>query len=159
MSGPGGGIALVAHSGGPTPVINASLWGVVEEARNQRQIAKLYGARYGLDGVLREDFIDLFAQSAHTLEAIAAMPSSALGTSRLEAGRAEIEQVLRVFRTHDIRFLFYTGGNGSMGTALQIVEAARDCGQELRVIGIPKTIDNDLAETDHTPGYPTTARF
>src|ERR1022692_4035282 len=112
VSGPGGGIALVAHSGGPTPVINASLWGVVEEARNQRQIAKLYGARYGLDGVLREDFIDLFAQSAHTLEAIAAMPSSALGTSRLEAGRAEIEEVLRVFRTHDIRFLFYTGGNG-----------------------------------------------
>jgi 6-phosphofructokinase len=159
VSGPGGGIALVAHSGGPTPVINASLWGVVEEARKQRQIAKLYGARYGLDGVLREDFIDLFAQSAHTLEAIAAMPSSALGTSRLEAGRAEIEQVLRVFRTHDIRFLFYTGGNGSMGTALQIVEAARDCGQELGVIGIPKTIDNDLAETDHTPGYPTTARF
>lgn len=159
MSGPGGGIALVAHSGGPTPVINASLLGVVEEARKQHDIAKLYGAAYGLDGVLREDFIDLFAQSADTLQAIAAMPSSALGTSRLEVGHAEIEQVLRVFRAHDIRFLFYTGGNGSMGTASQIAEAARDSGYELRVIGIPKTIDNDLAETDHTPGYATTARF
>jgi ATP-dependent phosphofructokinase / diphosphate-dependent phosphofructokinase len=159
VSGSGGGIALVVHSGGPTPVINASLWGVVEEARKQRQIAKLYGAAYGLAGVLGEDFIDLFAQSADTLQAIAAMPSSALGTSRLEVGPTELERVLRIFRTHDIRFLFYTGGNGSMGTALQIVEAARDRGQELRVIGIPKTIDNDLAETDHTPGYPTTARF
>jgi len=159
VSASAGGIALVVHSGGPTPVINASLWGVVEEARRQREIAKLYGAAYGLEGVLRADFIDLFAQNADTLEAIAAMPSSALGTSRLEVGPAEIEQVLRVFRTHDIRILFYTGGNGSMCTAFEIVEAARDCGQELRVIGIPKTIDNDLAETDHTPGYPTTARF
>ncbi|MBZ5625693.1 MAG: diphosphate--fructose-6-phosphate 1-phosphotransferase [Acidobacteriia bacterium] len=159
MSGPGGGIALVAHSGGPTPVINASLLGVVEEARQHREIAKLYGVAFGLDGVLREDFIDLFAQRADTLQAVAAMPSSALGTSRLEVGPGGIEQVLRVFRAHDIRFLFYTGGNGSMGTASQIAEAARNSAYELRVIGIPKTIDNDLAETDHTPGYATTARF
>jgi 6-phosphofructokinase len=159
VSGSSGGIALVVHSGGPTPVINASLWGVVEEARKQREIAKLYGAAYGLDGVLREDFIDLFAQNSDTLQSIAATPSSALGTSRLEVGPAEIDRVLRVLCEHDIRFLFYTGGNGSMGTALQIAEAARDLPQELRVIGIPKTIDNDLAETDHTPGYPTTARF
>ena len=106
VSGSGGGNALVAHSGGPTPVINASLWGVVEQARKQPEIARLYGAAFGLDGVMRENFIDLFAQSAATLEAIAAMPSSALGTSRLEVGRPEIEQVLRVFRTRDIRYLF-----------------------------------------------------
>lgn len=140
-------------------MINASLAGLIEEARQHRQISRFYGAPFGLDGVLREEFLDLFAQSPATLEGIAAMPSSALGTSRLEAGPAEMEHVLEVFRKHDIRYLFYTGGNGSMGTALQMVEAARDRGYELCVIGVPKTIDNDLAETDHTPGYPTTARF
>ena len=159
MNRSGGSTALVAHSGGPTPVINASLLGVVEEARKQPEIARLYGAAFGIAGVLREEFFDLFAESPDTLQAIAGMPSSALGTSRLEVGPAEIEQVLRVFRAHEIRFLLYTGGNGSMGTASQIAEAARDSGYELRVIGIPKTIDNDLAETDHTPGYATTARF
>jgi 6-phosphofructokinase 1 len=140
-------------------VINASLLGVVEEARRQHGIARLYGAAFGIDGILREDFIDLFAQPAGTLQAIGAMPSSALGTSRREVGPAEIEQILRLFRAHDIRFFFYTGGNGSMGTASQIANAARDSGYELCVIGIPKTIDNDLVETDHTPGYATTARF
>jgi 6-phosphofructokinase 1 len=150
---------LLAHGGGPTPVINASLTGVVEETRRHGAFSKLWGAVYGLEGALRGDFIDLFAQSAATLEGIAAAPSSALGTSRVEIGDSGLEQLLDVFRTHNIRTFFYTGGNGSMGTALQIANAARACGYELQVIGIPKTIDNDLAETDHAPGYATTARF
>jgi 6-phosphofructokinase 1 len=154
-----GGIGLVVHGGGPTPVINASLVGAIEEAREHAEIAGLYGAAYGMDGVLREHFIDLFAESLETLRAIASTPSSALGTSRLEVGDAEIERALKIFRAHNVRYFFFTGGNGSMGTASQIARAAADSGYQLQVIGIPKTIDNDLAETDHTPGYPSTARF
>ena len=153
------GVALLAHGGGPTPVINASLAGVVEEARRQVSFPKLWGAVNGLEGALRGDFIDLFAQSARTLEGIAAAPSSALGTSRMAIDDCALEQLLDVFRRYNIRTFFYTGGNGSMGTALQIANAARVSGYELQVIGIPKTIDNDLAETDHAPGYATTARF
>jgi 6-phosphofructokinase len=147
---------LLVHSGGPTPVINASLAGVVEEARRQGAIGGLYGARFGLAGVMAEEFFDLFAQSDEAVDAIGRLPASALGTSRVEVGEREIAQVLRVCKARDIRCLFLTGGNGSMGTAAQIAKAAAGA---LQVIGIPKTIDNDLLETDHTPGYATTARF
>lgn len=150
---------MVAHSGGPTPVINASLVGLVEEGRKQQAISKLWGAAYGLSGILRGEFVDLFAQKPETLDLIAETPSSVLGTSRLEANDAVIERILQALRAHDVRYFFYTGGNGSMGTASQIARAAGDAGYELKVIGIPKTIDNDLMETDHTPGYATTARF
>jgi 6-phosphofructokinase len=152
-------IALVVHSGGPTPVINASLAGVVEEARRHPEIIRLYGAAFGLPGVLRQEFLDLSAQPEERMRAIAEAPSSALGTARLEVGEAEIEAILKVLRARGIDCLFYTGGNGSMGTAWQIAAAARAAGLDLQVIGIPKTIDNDLMETDHTPGYASTARF
>jgi 6-phosphofructokinase 1 len=159
IDSPIGGVALLAHGGGPTPVINASLAGVVQEARRLRAFPQLWGAVQGMDGVLCRDFIDLFAQSDDTLARIAATPSSALGTSRRSIDNAEIEDVLNVFRTCNIRTFFYTGGNGSMGTALQLANSAKARGYELQVIGIPKTIDNDLAETDHAPGYASTARF
>jgi 6-phosphofructokinase 1 len=152
-------VALVAHSGGPTPVINASLGGVIERARQHRRIGKLYGARFGIDGILREDFIDLFAQSERKLAAVSRAPSSALGTSRRRITQKDGERLLRVFRAHNVRQFFYTGGNGSMITACEIAELARQSGYELQVIGIPKTIDNDLAETDHSPGYASAARF
>jgi ATP-dependent phosphofructokinase / diphosphate-dependent phosphofructokinase len=147
---------LVIHGGGPSPVINASLAGVVDEARRHREVSAMYGAAFGLEGVLKEDFIDLYAQRPETIESIATMPSSALGTSRKDASDAEIDRVLRVCRAHDIAWLFITGGNGSMAMAERIGAAA---GQSLQVIGIPKTIDNDLMETDHSPGYATAARF
>lgn len=153
------GTAVVAQSGGPTPVINASLLGVIEEASNHSQISALYGARFGINGIIQEDFIDLFAQSRQTLEALKYTPSSALGTSRHEVQRTDLQRVLDVFRAHDVRHFFYNGGNGSMGTADEIARMARDCSYELNVIGIPKTIDNDLMLTDHTPGYPSTAHF
>jgi 6-phosphofructokinase len=151
--------ALVAHSGGPTPVINASLLGTVEEARRHPAISSLYGARFGIDGVLREDFADLFAQPPDLLQRIGHTPASALGSSRREVLPEDLSSVLQVFRRHNIRYFFYTGGNGSMGTALQIQQAAGRAGIPLTVIGIPKTIDNDLLLTDHTPGYASTARF
>jgi ATP-dependent phosphofructokinase / diphosphate-dependent phosphofructokinase len=153
------GRAVVAHSGGPTSVINSSLFGVIEEASEHPEIQDLYGARFGLSGVLGADFIDLLRQSRQTLEGIRQAPASALGTSRHEVREQDIEQVLRVFEEHNVRFFFYTGGNGSMGTAQQIYEAAKDKSYDLRVVGIPKTIDNDLMETDHTPGYAPAARF
>jgi 6-phosphofructokinase len=153
------GIAVVAHSGGPTPVINASLLGLVEEARKHSRIAGVWGARNGIDGMLREDFIDLYRQSEETLRAVASEPSSALGTSRREVTAAELERLVAILRARQVAYLFYTGGNGSMGTAAQIANLAAAAGSDLQVIGIPKTIDNDLMETDHTPGYPTTARF
>ena len=150
------GIGLVAHSGGPTPVINASLLGVLEEARRHPKIAGVWGARHGIDGILREDLIDLSGLSDETLQTIGRAPSSAIGTSRREVTAAELERLTGILRTRGIRYLFYTGGNGSMGTLGQIAKLA---GADLQTIGIPKTIDNDLAVTDHTPGYPTTARF
>lgn len=152
-------MALVAHSGGPTPVINASLLGLVEEARLHPEIKGLYGAKFGFSGILQENFVDLFAQPEATLRQVAAAPGSALGSSRYEVGSDDLLAILRVFEARDIRYFFYTGGNGSMGTALQLKEAAERTGFPVQIVGIPKTIDNDLMHTDHTPGYASTARF
>jgi 6-phosphofructokinase len=151
--------AVIAQSGGPTTVINASLLGVVEESRLHAEITSLYGARFGISGILSEDFIDLFRQPEEIVAAVAHAPSSALGSSRREVKARELERVLTVFRAHDVRYFFYTGGNGSMGTAHQLASLARDEGYEMQVIGVPKTIDNDIVGTDHTPGYASTGRF
>jgi len=151
--------AILAHSGGPTPVLNASLLGVVERARQSSTIGALYGVRFGLDGILAEDFVDLLGQTDAALAAVGRSPGSALGSSRREVTAREIEHVLEIFRARDVRCFFYNGGNGSMRTAWEIAQASRQIGYELQVIGIPKTIDNDLAETDHSPGYPSCARF
>lgn len=151
------GIALVAHSGGPTAVINASLLGIVEESRDT--FKGLYGARYGLEGVLSEEFIDLHSEPTELMRQIGNAPSSALGTSRLAASDQDLDRIIDVFKKHEVRVFFYTGGNGSMGTAQQIQSAAADRKYDLQVIGVPKTIDNDLFATDHTPGFPSTARF
>ncbi len=152
-------VALVAHSGGPTPVINASLVGAVEEARRHPEITGFYGARFGLPGVLKQDFTDLYQQPKISLERVARAPASALGTSRQEVSPREMRNVIDIFRSHDVRYFFYTGGNGSMGTAHQLERIANEIGYDLQVIGIPKTIDNDLVHTDHTPGYGSAARF
>ena len=153
------GASVVVHSGGPTAVINASLLGIVEENRRRNAFGTVWGARFGLDGLLRGDLVDLSALEAAKLEAVAQAPSSALGTSRREPGAADTEALIAALRARDAHTLFYTGGNGSMGAALQISGMARQAGYELQVIGIPKTIDNDLAVTDHTPGYGSAARF
>ncbi len=153
------GNALVAHSGGPTAVINSSLIGVIEESRQRNCFKHLFGARFGLQGILAEDFVDLLVQPHTLLNAIADSPGSCLGTSRYEASPVDLDRILDLFQVHDIRFFFYTGGNGSMGTAREIQTLARARAFELQVVGIPKTIDNDLHETDHTPGFASAARF
>jgi len=149
--------AIVAHGGGPTAVINASLVGLTEECG--RQGLHLAGARYGLAGLLRGDVLDLSGCEAGLLSEIAATPGSALGSSRLALADEDYERMFAHLRRAEIRVFFYTGGNGSMETALRIGQHARTAGYEMQVIGIPKTIDNDLSVTDHTPGYASTARF
>jgi 6-phosphofructokinase 1 len=147
-------VGIVLHSGGPTPVVNASLLGVVEETRRNPRITQLLGARFGIDGILNQDFVDLLALDPNRLAAIAPSPSSALGTSRRYVDDETLAAILKVLASRDIEYLFFTGGNGSMGAAARIAASSG-----VRVIGIPKTIDNDLAHTDHTPGYATAARF
>ena len=150
--------ALIAHGGGPTSVINASLAGLVEECR-RGAFGTLYGARYGINGVLEENWVDLLIQDSALIRTIGESPGSALGSSRRKLSGDDFEKMLAIFRRREIRCFFYTGGNGSMGTAIEIAKAARAASYDLQVIGIPKTIDNDLCITDHTPGYPSTAHF
>jgi 6-phosphofructokinase 1 len=153
-----GATALVAHSGGPTAVLNASLAGIVDEARHAG-VSRLLGARFGIEGMLAGDFVDLFAVPPRDVEAAARASSSALGTSRRPVDDGDLERVMKVCAAHDVRWVFYTGGNGSMATADRLASLAHQAGRSLAVVGVPKTIDNDLAGTDHAPGYPSAARF
>jgi 6-phosphofructokinase 1 len=149
--------AVVAHGGGPTAVINASMAGLIEECRRRGQ--GLYGARSGLVGLVRGDLVDLLALNADLVRRIGEAPGSALGSSRLPLADEDYVGLLDALRRAEIHTFFYTGGNGSMDTALRIARQARDAHYDLQTIGIPKTIDNDLCVTDHTPGYASTARF
>lgn len=151
--------AIIAHGGGPTAVINASLAGLVEGCRSCASFAALYGARAGLTGLLRGDFVDLLSLDPELIRQIGEAPGSALGSSRLKLEEEDYGRIFEVFRRFGIGCFFYTGGNGSMDTALRIAHYARSLAYDLQVIGIPKTIDNDLCVTDHTPGYAPTARF
>lgn len=151
--------AIVAHGGGPTSVINASLAGLIEGCRAHSRFQNLYGARFGLRGLLEEDLTELLARDEGLVHAIGASPGSALGSSRLKLSEEDYGRILALFDRKGIHCFFYTGGNGSMDTALRFSRMARDSGYDLQVIGIPKTIDNDLSVTDHTPGYPSTAHF
>ena len=152
-------VALLVHGGGPTHVLNASLAGVVDECRRSPRITGLYGARFGIDGVLAADFIDLLAVDPARITAAARTPGSALGSSRAAVTAADYQRILDVCRAHEIRFVFLNGGNGSMYMAHQLALAASAAGGGVQVIGIPKTIDNDIAATDHTPGYGSAAWF
>lgn len=151
--------AIVVHGGGPTSVINASLAGLIETCRDQRLWGALYGARFGLHGLLDGHWIELLKQDPRLIQQIGRSPGSVLGSSRRKLLMPDYSRMLELFDQHDIRCFFYTGGNGSMDTALQVARLARESGYELQVIGIPKTIDNDLCVTDHTPGYASTAHF
>jgi ATP-dependent phosphofructokinase / diphosphate-dependent phosphofructokinase len=152
------GAAVLIHGGGPTIVLNASLYGVWRACRDNG-IPNLYGARNGLAGLLEEHFIDLNRHDAEVMRAVGQTPGSALGSSRRAPREEDYARILRTFESRGISYCFYNGGNGSMVTALELDRRARSAGYDLKVIGIPKTIDNDLMETDHTPGYGSTARF
>ncbi|WP_425257484.1 6-phosphofructokinase [Rubrivivax sp. RP6-9] len=153
------GKMLVAQGGGPTAVINQSLVGVVLEARRFREVNRVYGARHGVRGIVDEDFIDLTQETSHNLELVANTPSSALGSTRDKPDLAYCQKIFRVLQAHAIEHFFYIGGNDSSDTVRIVAEEARLAGYPLRAIHIPKTIDNDLVGSDHTPGFPSAARF
>jgi 6-phosphofructokinase len=158
------GNAVVAQSGGPTAVINASACGVIQEALRQDAIGDIFGANNGILGIVHEDLFDLRAESAETIEGLKSTPSAAIGSCRyklgnLETDRPRYERLLAVFRAHNIRYFFYIGGNDSMDTADKVNQLAKETGFELRVMGVPKTIDNDLPVTDHCPGFGSVAKY
>jgi len=155
------GNLLVAQGGGPTAVINCSLVGVIEEAKRQkaRGAGKIIGALKSIDGLVEEDLIDLGKESSLLLKKIYNTPGAALGSCRRKMQDGDYARILEVFKKYDVRYFLYNGGNGSMYTAHMVNKLALETGYELNVIGIPKTIDNDLAYTDHTPGYGSAARY
>jgi len=152
------GNALVAHGGGPTTVLNASLAGIVEECRGAG-IEKLFGALGGATGILEETFADLLAESDAFWAQAALSPGSLLGSSRAKMSEPDFETMLQVLRKRDIRYIFLNGGNGTMELSLRLSQAIANSSYEAFVVGVPKTIDNDLAITDHSPGYASAARF
>jgi len=157
--------AVVAQSGGPTAVINASAAGVIETVlAHARTFGGIYGALNGILGVLREELLDLGQEDPDDIARLARAPSAALGSCRhklkgLDQDRADYERILEVFRAHDVHYFFYIGGNDSMDTAAKLGQLARETDYELLAVGVPKTIDNDLACTDHCPGYGSVAKF
>jgi ATP-dependent phosphofructokinase / diphosphate-dependent phosphofructokinase len=154
------GNVLVGQSGGPTSVINASVAGIIAEALNHSCVEEIYGALNGVLGILQEDLIDLAAESQQQIRALKHTPGAALGTCRYKLKKTQdYERVLEVFKAHNIRYFFYIGGNDSQDTADKISKMAQQQGYELRVIGVPKTIDNDLAGTDHCPGYGSVIKY
>jgi len=154
------GNCVIAQSGGPTAVINNSLAGAIEAAYRSEAIGEIYGARNGIMGILAENFIDLRREDASTIQGLRFTPGAALGSCRYQLKKKEdYNKLLAVFRKFNIRYFFYIGGNDSMDTAHKVNQLAQEEGYELRVIGIPKTIDNDLPLTDHCPGYGSAAKY
>ncbi len=153
------GNAVIGQSGGPTVVINQSLAGVVRAAQEREEIGKIYGSRNGVRGMMEEQFIELQDLPSEQLEAVANTPSSALGTTRDKPNEEYCKKIFEVFRKNEIHYLFYIGGNDSAATAYILNSLSEKVGYDLRAIHIPKTIDNDLAVTDHCPGYGSAAKF
>ncbi len=159
---------VVAQSGGPSPVINNSLRGIIEQARDMAEIGTVYGARHGIEGVLKEELLDLTAQPAEEVSLLRYTPAAgSIGTCRykLRPNQTEdFDRVLEVFKAHDVGYFLYIGGNDSMDTANKVAELAHTRGLDLVGVGVPKTIDNDVGDSefkliDHTPGYGSVAKY
>jgi 6-phosphofructokinase len=158
--GPRKGNLLIGQAGGATAVINASLVGAIQEAlRHEDQIDGIYGALHGIEGVLTRQIIDLRQESRESLNGLLMTPSAALGSCRYKLQPEDPARALATLRALNVRYFLYIGGNDSADTAHRIALAAEEASYDLQVIAIPKTIDNDLPETDHCPGYGSAARF
>ncbi len=153
------GNAVIGQSGGPTSVINASLVGAIEAARGAPEITGFYGMRFAIEGFLQGALVDLGAQSPARLRKLRKTPSSALGSCRHKLKDDELPRILEMLKKHDIRYFFLIGGNDSMDTIHRIEAYCRREGYELRGVGVPKTVDNDLFGTDHTPGFGSAATY
>lgn len=159
---------VVAQSGGPTPVINSSLRGIIEASRDFDTIGTVYGARHGIEGVLKEELLDLSVQSQEEVALLRYTPAAgSIGTCRYklkEHQQEDFERVIEVFKAHDVGYFLYIGGNDSMHTAHKVAELAAERGLDLVAVGVPKTIDNDVGDSafkliDHTPGYGSVAKY
>jgi 6-phosphofructokinase 1 len=160
---------VVAQSGGPTPVINNTLRGVVESCRElPERFGTVYAGVHGIEGILREELLDLSAQNHEEIALLRTTPAAgSIGTCRYKLKKAQqedFERVVEVLKAHDVGYLFYIGGNDSMDTAHKVAELAHDRGADLVATGVPKTIDNDVGDAefrliDHTPGYGSVARY
>jgi len=159
MAGSLKGNMLIAQSGGPSMVINESLVGAVMEAKKHREIKNIYGSLHGIKGVLEENLIDLRKENKATLDAVAKTPSSALGSVRKKPTEEECGKIFAIMQKYDIRYFFYIGGNDSAETVHIVHEEAKKVNYDLHCFHIPKTIDNDLLENDHTPGFGSAAKF
>ena len=150
---------LVAHGGGPTAVINTSLQGVVEAARASGQVDRIYAARFGAEGILKGDLIDLTNVPASTIARLSITPASAIGSCRRKLTDADYPTVIETLKKFSIDCFFYNGGNDSMDTCNKVSKLAQAKGLDVKVIGIPKTMDNDLDVTDHCPGFGSAGRY
>ena len=150
---------LVAHGGGPTAVINSSLQGLIEGARASGKVDKIYAARFGAEGILAGDLMDLTDLPADTVSRLAITPASAIGSCRRKLTDADYPTVIETLKKFDIGCFFYNGGNDSMDTCNKVSKLAQAEGLDVKVIGIPKTMDNDLAVTDHCPGFGSAGRY
>ena len=148
---------LVVHGGGPTAVINSSLYGVLKEAKECGKIGKVYGAMGGSEAILKERFLDLLQFPEEKLKLLLTTPATAIGSSRYALEEADYAAMPMIFEKYNIRYVLLNGGNGTMDTCGRIYHACREAG--VKVVGIPKTIDNDIAITDHTPGFGSAARY
>ena len=158
------GACIIGQSGGPTSVINASAYGVIRTALDSDVITNVYGAEHGIKGVLNDRLFDMSKEDAAELELLKYTPSSALGSCRYkmkdpDEDDTDYKRILEVFKKHDVRYFFYNGGNDSMDTCNKISKFMQKSGYECRVMGVPKTIDNDLFGTDHCPGYASAAKY
>jgi ATP-dependent phosphofructokinase / diphosphate-dependent phosphofructokinase len=153
------GNAIIGQSGGPTSVINASLAGVVQTALRCDAITHIYGMRYGIQGFMERNIIDIGKEDASTIEGLRRTPSSALGSCRKKLTDEDLPAILQLLREYNIRYFFLIGGNDTMDTIQRIEAYSRDQGYELWGVGVPKTVDNDLYGTDHTPGYGSAGRY
>lgn len=158
------GACMFGQSGGPTSVINSSAAGVFIEALAQKNITKVYGAANGIQGILTENFYDIGKEDEKELYLLKNTPSSALGSVRYKLKSADVDdtdykRILEVFKKYNVRYFFYNGGNDSMDTCNKISKYLLKSGYECNIIGVPKTIDNDLYGTDHCPGYGSAAKY
>ncbi|NLT96931.1 MAG: diphosphate--fructose-6-phosphate 1-phosphotransferase, partial [Christensenellaceae bacterium] len=158
------GACMFGQSGGPTSVINASAAGVFLQALSEDCITKVYGAAHGIRGVLEENFYDIGQEDRAELELLKTTPSSALGSVRYKLADpdkddTDFKRLLEVFKKYDVRYFFYNGGNDSMDTCNKVSKYMQKAGYECRIMGVPKTIDNDLWGTDHCPGYGSAAKY
>ncbi|GFI61355.1 pyrophosphate--fructose 6-phosphate 1-phosphotransferase [Clostridiales bacterium] len=151
------GNLLVVHGGGPTAVLNASLYGVIREAQKNPEINKIYGAIGGSEAVIEENFLDMGELSDEKIELLLQTPGTAIGSSRFPLEQEQYEAMVAVLKKNNIKYVLFNGGNGSMDTCGKVSQACE--GEGIYVVGIPKTMDNDLSMIDHAPGFPSAAKY